>query len=35
MKRLDIQEVKAFIDTQSQETKIYLGADSERYKRNG
>jgi len=35
IKRLDIQEVKEFIDAQSQDTKIYLGADSERYKRNG
>ena len=31
MKRIDIDEVKAFIDAQSPETKIYLGADSERF----
>ena len=30
MKRIDIDEVKTFIDAQSPETKIYLGADSER-----
>ena len=34
-KRLDIQEIKSFIESQSPETKIYLGADSERYKNNG
>ena len=32
MKKMDILEVKAFIDAQSPETKIYLGADSERFK---
>jgi uncharacterized protein len=31
MKRIDIDEVKTFIDAQSPETKIYLGADSERF----
>lgn len=30
MKKIDIEEVKAFIEAQSPETKIYLGADSER-----
>ena len=35
MKNLDISEVKAFIESQSPETKIYIGADSERCKRNG
>ena len=36
MKRsLNILEVKNFIEAQSPETKIYLGADSERYKHNG
>ena len=36
MKRsLNILEVKNFIESQSPETKIYLGADSERYKHNG
>jgi len=34
-KKLDIQEVKTFIEAQSSETKIYLGADSERYKLEG
>ena len=34
-KRLDIQEIKSFIESQSPETKIYLGADSERYKNKG
>lgn len=34
-KQLDINEVKAFIDAQSPDTKIYIGADSERYKRFG
>ena len=34
-KRLNIQEIKSFIESQSPETKIYLGADSERYKNNG
>lgn len=31
MKKIDIDEVKAFIEAQSPETKIYLGADSERF----
>ena len=31
MKQLDIEEVKAFIDAQSPETKIYIGGDSERF----
>lgn len=35
MKQLDINVVKAFIDAQSPETKIYLGADSERINING
>jgi predicted RNase H-related nuclease YkuK (DUF458 family) len=34
-KELDIEEVKTFIDQQSPETKIYIGADSDRYKVNG
>jgi predicted RNase H-related nuclease YkuK (DUF458 family) len=33
MKKLNISEVSSFIETQSPETKIYIGADSERYKR--
>lgn len=32
-KTIDIDEVKSFIDAQSPDTKIYIGADSERYKR--
>lgn len=31
MKKIDLQEVKQFIDAQSPETKIYIGADSERF----
>lgn len=31
MRKLDIEEVKAFIDAQSPETKIYIGGDSERF----
>lgn len=33
-KKLDIDEVKRFIDAQSPQTKIYIGADSERYKKD-
>ena len=33
MKKLNIAEVTSFIEAQSLETKIYIGADSERYKR--
>lgn len=32
-KKLDIEEVKTFIDAQGPNTKIYIGADSERYKK--
>jgi len=35
MKKIDIAQVKEFIEAQSTTTKIYLGADSERMKRNG
>ena len=35
MKKINIAEVTRFIAEQSPETKIYLGADSERYRRNG
>ncbi len=35
MRKIDIDEVKNFIEAQSLETKIYIGADSERFKRNG
>lgn len=35
MKKLDLQEVKSFIDAQSPDTKIYLGADSERFELKG
>ena len=31
MKKLDIEEVKSFIQSQSPETKIYIGGDSERF----
>ena len=31
MKRINIDEVKTFIESQSPETKIYIGADSERF----
>lgn len=31
MKKLNIEEVKAFIDAQSPNTKIYIGGDSERF----
>ena len=33
-KPLDIDEVKRFIEQQSDNTKIYIGADSERYRKN-
>jgi len=32
MRKLDLEEVKEFIQAQSPETKIYIGCDSERYK---
>ena len=32
-KKIDIAQVKAFIDAQSLDTKIYIGADSERFKK--
>jgi predicted RNase H-related nuclease YkuK (DUF458 family) len=35
MKKLDIAEVKKFIQAQSPDTKIYLGADSERFRMDG
>ena len=35
MRKIDIAQVKEFIEAQSSSTKIYLGADSERMKRNG
>ena len=35
MKGFNLEEVKEFILTQSEETKIYLGADSERFKVKG
>ena len=34
MRKLDIEEVKAFIEAQSLETKIYIGGDSERFNMN-
>ena len=30
MRKIDVTELKTFIDAQSPETKIYLGCDSER-----
>lgn len=35
LKKLDVNEVKTFIDAQSPETKIYIGSDSERIRING
>jgi len=35
MKKLDLAEVKKFIEAQSPSTKIYIGADSERFKMEG
>jgi len=35
MRKLNLSEVKAFIDAQSPETKVYLGADSERINLKG
>jgi uncharacterized protein len=35
MKQLDLAEVKAYIEAQGPDTKIYLGADSERFMMNG
>ena len=35
MKKLDIEQVKSFIESQGENTKIYLGADSERFMLNG
>lgn len=35
MRKINIAQVKEFIQAQSSSTKIYLGADSERVKRNG
>jgi predicted RNase H-related nuclease YkuK (DUF458 family) len=34
-RKLDIEEVRSYIESQSPQTKIYIGADSERYKVNG
>ena len=33
--KLNLQEVKSFIEAQSYETKIYIGCDSERFRNNG
>jgi len=35
MKKLDLAEVKAFIEAQTPSTKIYIGADSARFKMDG
>jgi len=34
-KKLDLEEVKSFIDKQSPESKVYIGCDSQRYKKYG
>jgi len=34
MRKLDLEEVKSFIEAQTPETKIYIGCDSERIKVN-
>ena len=34
-KEIDIDEVAAFLDTCGPETKVYIGADSERFQING
>ena len=34
-KKLNLDEVRAFIASTTPETKIYIGADSERYRRAG
>lgn len=35
MKKIDLAEVKAFIEAQTPSTKIYIGADSERFRMDG
>lgn len=35
MKKMDLDEVRSFIESQSPETKVYIGCDSERFKLNG
>jgi predicted RNase H-related nuclease YkuK (DUF458 family) len=35
MKKINLEEVKAFIEAQTPQTKIYLGVDSERFNMNG
>jgi predicted RNase H-related nuclease YkuK (DUF458 family) len=35
MRKLNLNEVKSFIETQTPETKIYLGCDSERFRVDG
>jgi predicted RNase H-related nuclease YkuK (DUF458 family) len=35
MKKLNLDEVKAFINAQGPDTKVYLGADSERFEKDG
>lgn len=34
-RRMDIEEVKSFIESSSESSKIYIGADSERHRRHG
>ena len=35
MKKLDINEVREFIQSHSDETKVYIGCDSRRFRKNG
>jgi len=35
MRKIDIEQVRAFIEAQTPETKIYIGGDSERFKIDG
>jgi uncharacterized protein len=35
MKKLDINEVREFIESHSDETRIYIGGDSRRFRKNG
>jgi hypothetical protein len=35
MRKIDIEQARAFIEAQTPETKIYIGGDSERFKIDG
>ena len=35
MKKLDINYVRDYIESQSAETKVYIGGDSRRFRKNG